>query len=139
MFCGGGMHGVGIVANHMFRERGFRMPRWLGILLTFVFVNFAWVLFRAESVSQALLLYKSMFSFSDWHAMLQYVSAAMPGGRKEILVELLFFAMAVFLPNSREIVCRMQSNYKWAVVAGLLLSIAIMALHRDTAFLYYQF
>ena len=139
MFSGGGTHGLGIVINHVFRERGGSLPRWMGICLTFLFVNFAWVLFRAESVVQALALYSSMLYIGDWQNMVQGVSGAMPDGRKEFLAEILLLLVVMFVPNSIEISRRMKNNYKWAVAAGVLLTLSVLALNRDTAFLYYQF
>lgn len=136
---GGGTYGLGIVINHVFREQGGRIPHWLGVALTFLFVNFAWVLFRAESVVQALTLYSSMLHIGDWQSMVQGVSAALPDGRKEFFAEILLFLLLVFVPNSIEISRSMKSNYKWAVVAGMLLALGVLALNRDTAFLYYQF
>lgn len=135
----GGTHGLGIVTNHVFREQGGRMPHWLGVALTFLFVNFAWVLFRAESVAQALTLYSSMLYIGDWQSMVQGVSAALPDGRKEIIAEILLFLLVVFVPNSIEISRSMKNTYKWAVAAGMLLALGVLALNRDTAFLYYQF
>ena len=71
--------------------------------------------------------------------MVQGVSAALPDGRKEFFAESLLFLLLVFVPNSIEISRSMKSNYKWAVVAGMLLALGVLALNRDTAFLYYQF
>lgn len=135
----GGMHGLGIVINHIFRESGGSMPRWLGVCLTFLFVNFAWVLFRAESVGQALILYSSMLHIGDWQSMVQGASAVLPDGRKEFVVEIMLLLLVLFVPNSIEISHSMKNNYKWAVGAGMLLALGVLALNRDTAFLYYQF
>lgn len=135
----GGTHGLGIVINHVFRERGGKMPRWLGLCLTFLFVNFAWVLFRAESVAQALTLYSSMLHIGSWQSMVQGGLPALPDGRREIIAEILLFLLVVFVPNSIEISRSMKNTYKWAVAAGMLLALGVLALNRDTAFLYYQF
>jgi len=40
------------------------MPKILGWGLTFLFVNLAWVLFRAPSLPRALLLYSKLFAFN---------------------------------------------------------------------------
>lgn len=57
-FIWGAIHGFGLAAIHMTRAvPGLAflraVPRWLGILLTFHFVAFAWVLFRAPNLARA--------------------------------------------------------------------------------------
>ncbi len=39
-------------------------PHFIFWLITFVFINLTWVIFRADSVAQALEFYKELFSFS---------------------------------------------------------------------------
>lgn len=56
----GMMHGAMLVLYRMNREKADRMPRWLGWLLTFGFVNAAWVFFRADSLIQPFKLYYTL-------------------------------------------------------------------------------
>ncbi len=53
----GFIHGAALSLNHLLRSvmrsRGVRLPRWLGILLTFHFVTLAWVYFRAPDMATA--------------------------------------------------------------------------------------
>lgn len=55
----GGLHGAAMVLERLCRGK-LRIPRPLGWLLTFLFVNAAWVFFRAENVTQALALLGDM-------------------------------------------------------------------------------
>ena len=135
----GGTHGLGIVCNHLFRALNLSINKWIGILMTFLFVNFAWVLFRAPDCAQALKMYSNMLVWHGYEISLNALPAAMPDGRKEIVVEVFLFIVAVFLPNSLEIVRYMKMNRKWAVLAGAVLSVAICFLTKNTSFLYYQF
>lgn len=60
----GMMHGVLNVLTRMWRtwkeSKGIKgkMPRFMGVLFTFLYVNAAWVFFRAPSVTDALLMFK---------------------------------------------------------------------------------
>ncbi|MHA1113855.1 MAG: MBOAT family O-acyltransferase, partial [Alphaproteobacteria bacterium] len=45
----GGLHGLGLMVNHVWSRAGLRMPALSGWVLTFLFVMVGWVLFRAES------------------------------------------------------------------------------------------
>lgn len=55
----GGLHGGAMVLERLCRGK-FHIPKPLGWLLTFLFVNAAWVFFRAENVTQALALLGDM-------------------------------------------------------------------------------
>ncbi len=55
----GALHGGAMVLERLCRGR-LHLPKVLGWLLTFLFVNAAWVFFRAENVSQALSLLRDM-------------------------------------------------------------------------------
>ena len=135
----GGTHGVGIMCNHLFRALKLSVSKWIGIPLTFLFVNFAWVLFRASDCAQAVKMYSNMLVWRGYELSFGAVPAAMPGGRKEIVVEAMLFLLAVFLPNSLEVASYMKNNKKWAVTAGVILTMALCYLTKNTTFLYYQF
>jgi alginate O-acetyltransferase complex protein AlgI len=73
----GALHGIGISVVH-FARRLFdipRVPRWLGILVTFHLVTFAWVFFRAPSFHRAVAVLSGLGAggweqatsvFSNW-------------------------------------------------------------------------
>ena len=58
----GAMHGAMMVIERVRRETGAKpLPRPLGWVLTFLFVNIAWVFFRAASFDQAFALLGDLF------------------------------------------------------------------------------
>ena len=63
----GAFHGFFIVLEKMFKVKRDQRSAFGGVLLTlltFLIVNFGWVLFRAETVGQAFNYYRAMFSFN---------------------------------------------------------------------------
>lgn len=56
----GALHGAAQVAERLLKGR-VTLPRPLAWLLTFAFVNVAWVFFRAETTGQALALLRGLF------------------------------------------------------------------------------
>jgi D-alanyl-lipoteichoic acid acyltransferase DltB (MBOAT superfamily) len=62
----GVFHGAWLAAHRaLFRDRGgFRVPAWISIFVTFHLVCFAWVLFRAESLGDALTVYRAFADFA---------------------------------------------------------------------------
>ncbi len=49
----GGLHGVALAVNHVWSNRGLRLPRPLGWALTLLFVMAGWVLFRSQTFAAA--------------------------------------------------------------------------------------
>lgn len=59
------LHGVAIIVHRVFHNLGFalrKIPAWA---LTFIFVDIAWVLFRAPDLSVAYSVYSHMFDFDS--------------------------------------------------------------------------
>jgi alginate O-acetyltransferase complex protein AlgI len=54
------LHGLGLCAGVLWRRAALPMPPLCGWILTFAFVIFAWVLFRAPTFDAALRLYEAM-------------------------------------------------------------------------------
>jgi alginate O-acetyltransferase complex protein AlgI len=71
--CWGAFHGAWLVIHRvLFRERrGFRIPAMVSILLTFHGVCAGWVLFRAQSLADALTVYAAFFDFETPVAAVQ--------------------------------------------------------------------
>ena len=60
----GGLHGILICINHLWRKTNIVLPKFLCWLLTFNSVNIAWIFFRADNASQAYRIINTMFDFS---------------------------------------------------------------------------
>lgn len=73
----GAMHGVGISFLHVLKRMGvaIRLPRFVGILLTFHFVTVAWVFFRAPDMAKALEMLRAPFTAS-WANMEAFAAHA---------------------------------------------------------------
>ena len=61
----GGIHGLFVAGEKLLGDRLERVPKALRVGLTFLLVNVLWVLFRAESFSQAGMVYSGMLSFGS--------------------------------------------------------------------------
>ncbi len=61
----GALHGLGLVVNHLWGKTGISVGRGLGWALTMIFVFWAWIMFRAESMNGALKLWTAMLGLSD--------------------------------------------------------------------------
>lgn len=71
----GALHGAALVLHRLWQATGLRLQRWLAWLLTFLFVNGAWVFFRAPSLDSAWRVLRGM---ADWRGALGPAAADLP-------------------------------------------------------------
>jgi alginate O-acetyltransferase complex protein AlgI len=62
--CWGALHGAALVIHRLWQKLGYKLPTVLGWALTFNFVNFAWIFFRAKDMGDALKVIQAMLSVS---------------------------------------------------------------------------
>lgn len=149
------LHGFALVAHRIWKRAGFRMNKILAWFLTFNFVNFAWVLFRAKTLEDAKKVIKGMVGLNGFSlpGILQKILAPLkqfgiqfgntivnikidPG-----LILMLIFSIIISLSlkNSIEHTKSLKINYKTAILSGLLFSASILSLSRVSEFLYFNF
>lgn len=63
----GALHGIALAINHVFKGT-FRLPKMLAVFLTFNFVTFAWIYFRAPDIATAHSVMAGPF-VSEWGAL----------------------------------------------------------------------
>lgn len=121
-------HGLMLAVNHTWRKFGFRLPALVSWGITFMCVIICWVIFRAESLNDAMTIIRAMMDFGNF---------ALPN-HDEKITSLLLFA-ALFMPNSRQILERFRPNIIWLVAAFGVVVISFVNLSGVSDFLYFQF
>ncbi|MBX9709881.1 MAG: MBOAT family protein [Xanthobacteraceae bacterium] len=61
----GAMHGLAMIVNRIWTKTGLSLPAFAAWLLTFNFVNFAWIFFRAKDLDAAARVLRGMTDFSS--------------------------------------------------------------------------
>lgn len=127
----GVLHGGAQVLYRLYIQSGLRdklkMPRWLGVLLTFGFVNVTWVFFRADSVGQALSLFGRMINREGAVPWMEFAG---------------FFLMLVvvlFTKNTHERVREKALSWKIALADIVLFTVSVFWLSGVATFLYFNF
>jgi alginate O-acetyltransferase complex protein AlgI len=151
----GAIHGFGLMLNHAWNKlaakSGVRLPTPLAWGLTLIFVILAWVPFRAESISAALTIWKSM---SGLNGLLGAETAV----TQQIAISAIcisgLFALALFAPNTQQILSYppiiiggLRQEIRWspsptrAIAIGLLFGVTLSAIvsQRPSEFLYFRF
>ena len=127
----GGIHGAGLVIQHLWSKVfKLKMPLYPARILTFLFVVFAWVLFRAENIKEAKNIYKGMLFPEKWGGNMSLF---------EILLFLTGFIIIFFFPTASSRVDRFKPTLINALIAILLLCSSIFCFVKTSPFIYFNF
>ena len=129
----GGIHGLALVINHQWRKLNLSMPVIFSWLLTLLTVHFAWVFFRAESVTAAGEVMASMLGFSSNHNI-----RWLPDGR-HLLILLCIVLILRWCPNPYVWLQKHEIKWYWCLPAALALTYCILHFSKESPFLYFQF
>lgn len=111
----GALHGAAMCLERLAAGR-FSPPKWLAWLLTFLFVNAAWVFFRADTVGEGLALLGGLFR-SGWGLPSPEFAAALP---MTALSNALTFLQSVLQPGGRALIY-------WAPLLALPAGMVLLA------------
>lgn len=117
----GALHGLAQVAERLLKGRA-SLPRPAAWLATFLFVNIAWVFFRAETVDQALALLRGLF-LNHWELPSAGFAAALP---LEVLSNALNYLQPLVKEGGRAL------TY-WAPLALIPVGLALLACPNPVA------
>lgn len=129
----GAVHGAAIVIHRLWRKSGFRIGKPLAWLLTFMFVNAAWVLFRARSWTDAVKVYKGMIGQGTG------AGEATGIGFTAFLWVVCALLAVTTARSSVERQTSFRPDVRVAVALAALFVFITLGFHRMSEFLYYNF
>lgn len=131
-------HGAALALYHSTRRWWDSAPTFVQRAATFLIVVLGWVLFRASTVTDALLMYRSMF------APVEYATAFAPVevlnfslSTTFVVAVLALVAVSQFAKPSTDI--RFRPTWRHASMAAVLVTVSVILLRDGSPFLYYQF
>ena len=147
----GAMHGIYLMVHKLWARTGKTMPRGLASALTLVAVIFAWVVFRAKTLSDAthlwfvmlggkgLVLPKGLFALEALHVPgLSFENSPFINGI-EIFVLLLVLLFTVTQLNIHRKLARFVPTRRWGLGLAALSAAALISLSNPSSFLYWTF
>ena len=157
----GGLHGVYLSINHWWRKLNIPMPKVLAWVITFIAVIISWVLFRGQNIQDSLDILQTMiglngvvipgeakgklsvlvnfgFQLKSW-SDLAYLPKLWGSKSFSILTLIVLTFSVILLPNTQEILAKLKPTWSWAILIGVLTSVALLSLNRVSEFLYFQF
>ncbi len=153
----GGLHGLYLSLNHVWRKTGIKLPQALAWVITFLAVILGWVFFRSNSLSDAFSIIKAM---SGWDGILlpgKFRNSLgslesfgvhfnelptleyFPGGQESLGILFGLTLWVVFLPNTQELINKFQPRWWWSLLLGSLAGLTLLSMNRVSEFLYFQF
>ena len=141
------LHGLGLVTHQAYSESRIRgwltstLPKTLytgvSIIVTFFFVTFAWVLFRAPDYPTALAIYGKFLPYGavDWSFDQAYLFKSY--GFTALLLYTMVFVLSRW-PALRAAVLDLPRRRALAYVVALSLIVVLAPLHTDP-FIYFRF
>jgi alginate O-acetyltransferase complex protein AlgI len=150
----GAFHGGALVLNHIWKRRKLRMPKLLGWLLTFGFVNFSFVLFRARNLDDAARVLKGMLGMNGvlpasipkftpaelGHGQFwKLLMAEIDGNDSTVWTVLLCLAFTLVFKNSMQMQREFKPSWKSLAFLVLVSFYALINMNKVSEFLYFQF
>jgi alginate O-acetyltransferase complex protein AlgI len=144
----GFLHGLASVIYRWWKNRGFTMPKWLAWFITFQFVNAAWVIFRANSVDQAVAILRVMIGLDNFALPTRLARVInmnfVPDGPLlftyfSVLLIVAALYVVVFRKNSFEMMHQFKPSYLNLAFIAIISIVSILQLGKVSEFLYFNF
>lgn len=151
----GFLHGMALMIHRLWQKIGFKLNVLIAWLITFNFVNIAWIFFRAKEWDDAIKVLSGMFGFSGialhpmFESKLKFLSAYgiefagmfenINGSRIVPLWIIAGFIVVLAFKNSMQQRDNFVMNKKTAFFTAFLLSFGVLSLTKVSEFLYFNF
>jgi alginate O-acetyltransferase complex protein AlgI len=151
------MHGLATIINRVWKKSSFFLYKPFAWVITFLFVHFAWVFFRADSINSAFGVIKSMLglnkSVSFWTFRLHSEGNFLLDIGKILLsthttsISILLVVIGIFLsiwfiPNAIEQKEKFKPSILYSILIGLILVTVVytsFSSNTTSEFLYFNF
>jgi len=151
----GALHGIALVTYQFWLQMNIKMHYFLAGTLTFLFVNFSWIFFRAKEWEDAIKVIRGMLGFSGVVVTTDLIEA-LPFVKNfgfyvgdhllnieasDDVFRMLFLAgiMILFCKNSTHISNTARMNWTTIIIASFVIVLSIFSLGKESPFLYFNF
>ncbi len=152
----GAMHGIAMAVHDLFgRCTSIRMPKILAWAITFIFIVFTWVTFRAETFESAVMIWSGMLGFSGLSLGVSFANIIPSlGGLVEFngffksftwsayevfAANLVALLVVVFAQNSIQISEKFKPTYPFLFATLVLVLSSFYMMNSVSEFIYFNF
>jgi alginate O-acetyltransferase complex protein AlgI len=126
-------NGVGLALLQAWKRTGVKLPMMAAWVVTFLFVNLAWVLFRAPDLATATSFFGSLLGAQGFTGLRM---AIVPYTLPTLAIACVIAAMP---RNSNRIAAEASLGWPLQAATALLLAAGILSVGNPTEFLYFNF
>ncbi len=134
----GSLHGTALIIHRVWQKQGLKMPKFLAILMTFMFANICWVFFRATNLDRCKEILLSMISFEGGFKIENIINPSDYANYFLISIIMIWFSK-----NSFEIIFDGKDHLKTKhfLLSGLIILLTLLKLFRtnNVEFIYFNF
>lgn len=123
------MHGFAMIINRLWRKTNVNINSKISQFITFIFINFTWIIFRSKNIKVGCKILKTIFNFKSLKTIkngrFKDVVIGDIGGRPKTLFSYLLISLFIckFLKNSNKIIDNIDFKNKFeAVVSACIMS-----------------
>ena len=151
----GFLHGLALLVQKFWSKLGFKLWTWLAWIITFNFVNIAWVFFRAKEWDDAIKVLDSMFSLenivikekfsnklsflSEYGVQFDEVMKMTHDGSDIINWIISSLILVLVFKNSIQKTALFQLNYKTVSLSSITFILSVLSLNKISEFIYFNF
>lgn len=143
----GAIHGIAMVVTKEVRNHNFRVSRRLSRILTLLFVNFTWIIFRTPGFNElreifdaflrgGIQINKGLFQFFGLTSNSRY---ALICGIVLVLLTVIVLLVLVFMPNAKQIAEKMKFKTVYGIAAIGVIVLCILRFSSVSMFVYFNF
>jgi alginate O-acetyltransferase complex protein AlgI len=151
----GTLHGLASMINRYWKTTNIVLPTWFAWLITFLFVNAAWVFFRAENVGKAISILKGMIGLNgiEYPSIANVINKLLPidiNSQVQLLFTnfqilqygfflLIFLGIVLFTKNTVERMNEFNMNRAKIILISIMTVASVLSLSKVSEFLYFNF
>jgi len=150
----GTMHAFAIITHRIWTTTGIKLNNIISWFLTFNFINFSWVFFRAEKWEDAIKVIKGMLGLSGVVLPISLQNISFLQQNKIVFGEVfvnfnsdtevilwiaIAFFICLFFKNSNQVLITYKPSSKIVFYIVLIFIISLMHLDKNVDFIYFNF
>ena len=155
----GFLHGLGIIINRIWKIFDINLSKFISWFITFNFINFSWIFFRANNFGDALNIIKGMIGLngiflpSSIYDNLTFLNkfginletssekflSSIKGDFSTLVWLFIGFVIVLFCKNTMEHISSFKSSLSNLIFNFLILTCSLFMMNRTSEFLYFNF
>ena len=134
------LHGLAIAINHYWKKTKIKLPVWFAWFITFNFLNLSFIIFRAESLTNAWAIMGSMFGGElITGEKFKHILTHIGGNSQTVIYLSIAILLVLFMKNSTYFKDNFKATKKSLVFTFVILFYSIISLNEISEFLYFNF